>query len=114
MGIARKIRLATPFTLAAALLLMGLLSSTCAAAEEENGPICAQVFPCDEDGNLLADIGASAGPCLDVYLAQCEAYQQRVTKEQDMNAQLLALEKENEQLKKRVRALQRKLRSYGL
>ncbi len=47
----------------------------------EDGVVCAAVYPCDDNGNLLDEYSDSQSPCLDYYIGQCLVTKLQISKQ---------------------------------
>lgn len=91
------------------LVLVFLISANVSA---ETQYVCAAVYPCDDEGNLLDEFSDYTSPCFDYYINQCTYARIR-----SLNERLAVCEADKESreeiisLKKRVRKLRRKIHS---
>ncbi len=55
-----------------ALALVMVIGCAAQAAHAESPAICAQVVPCDENGDLLPEFSDQSSPCYEHYLTACQ------------------------------------------
>ena len=92
------------------LVLGGLGGGSAAPASAEAAePICAEVLPCDDQGEVLPQFADADSACLDRYRAQCAVYREDQLIEQALRERIEVLEAENLVLRKRLKALRRAL-----
>ena len=87
------------------------------SAFADSQTLCAAVYPCDDEGNLMEQYASPESPCLDYYIGQCLVVKLQISKnnnqacefqKSDLEATLNALEaSENKyrKLKKKLRQL---------
>ncbi len=103
--------------LLAVIFLVSMVIGNFALADDV---ICAAVYPCDEQGNLLEDYSDAESPCLDYYIGQCLVVKLQISKHSiqscefqkaDLEATLDSLdatERKYRKLKKKLQQLRAK------
>jgi hypothetical protein len=70
------------------------------AAEPDEGVLCVQIYPCDEEGNLLSQFLDPQGECFDYYASQCKNRVDLIKKEEFCRETSTEVEKLRQQIKR--------------
>lgn len=98
-----------PFIIVA-LLALGLNAVQPVRADDD-GIICASVFPCDDNGDILAPFDDESSACYPKYLKQCYEMKNDLLKQCEVTSDELSGSVRS--LKKKIKKLRSNIRAAG-